>query len=135
KINAATELYVAFADFCHLLHSRGIYFRDFSGGNILVKIADNQKLQFSLIDTARLHAYNHGTPFKYRIADLTRAINKLHWPGRTQFLRIYLAMSGRKLTWRIRLAFYLYDFKVDFKRKFGRKAVRKLLKKIKSSGH
>jgi len=131
----ATELYVAFADYCHLMHRRGIYFRDFSGGNILVKITDNQKLQFSLIDTARLHAYNHGTPFNYRIADLTRALNKLHWPGRTQLMRIYLAMSGRKLTWRTKLAFYLYDFKVDFKRKFGRKAVRKLLKKFRSNSH
>ncbi|MGB2831705.1 MAG: lipopolysaccharide kinase InaA family protein [Methylotenera sp.] len=127
------QIYTAFAQYCHLMHSRGIYFRDLSGGNVLVNILPNQQLHFSLIDTARLYAYHYPTPIKYRIADLTRALNKLHWAGRERFLRIYLSMSGRQLTWRTKLAFYLYDFKVDLKRKIGRKGWKRLINRFKAS--
>lgn len=123
----ATTLYKAFARFCLHMHAAGIYFRDFSGGNILVSKSGEQ-LVFSLIDTARLHAYPTATPFNQRLADLTRAIHKLHWPGRKQFLALYLGMSGRSLSTRILLPFYLYDFKVGLKRTIGRKGMKKLLR-------
>ena len=77
------------------MHSRGVHFRDLSGGNILVNIASNKALSFSLIDTARIHAYNHGIAFNLRIADLTGACHKLNWAGRERFMQIYLALSGR----------------------------------------
>ena len=80
-----------------------------------------------------LYAYHYPTPIKYRIADLTRALNKLHWAGRERFLRIYLSMSGRQLTRRTKLAFYLYDFKVDLKRKIGRKSWKRLINRFKAS--
>lgn len=127
----AEQVYKQFADFCHTMHTRGIYFRDFSGGNILVKIDSNNCLSFSLIDTARLHSYDLGAPLNLRIADLTRALNKLHWLGRVRFMQIYLGLSGHQFTWRHRWPFYLYDFKVALKRKIGRKAWKRLLKRIK----
>ncbi len=113
------------------MHNSGIYFRDFSGGNILVK-AHADGLQFVLIDTARLHAYATATPVQNRLADLTRALQKLHWDGRKQFLHMYLGMYGRRMHWKFLWPFYLYDFKVALKRTIGRKGIKKLLRHIKS---
>ena len=121
-----------FAQFCHKMHSRGIYFRDFSGGNILVNVLPENKLQFSLIDTARVRTYSHATPLNLRIADLTRACHKLDWAERKRFMQIYLALTGRKFEWQYRLPFYLYDFKVGLKRTIGRKGIKRLFKRIKS---
>jgi hypothetical protein len=127
----AEQVYQQFAHFCHTMHARGIYFRDFSGGNILVKIGLNQALSFTLIDTARLHSYDLGAPFNLRIADLTRALNKLHWSGRTRLMQIYLGLNGRQLSWRYQWPFYVYDFKVALKRKIGRKGWKRLIKRLK----
>ncbi|WP_029147717.1 lipopolysaccharide kinase InaA family protein [Methylophilus sp. 5] len=128
---AADTLYHAFARFCLHMHNSGIYFRDFSGGNILVqKHAD--ELRFVLIDTARLQATATATMIKQRLADLTRALHKLHWEGRKQFLQMYLGMTGRRLGWQFLWPFYLYDFKVSLKKTIGRKGMRKLLRYIKS---
>ncbi|WP_327037587.1 lipopolysaccharide kinase InaA family protein [Methylophilus sp. Leaf416] len=127
----ALSLYQSFARFCLHMHASGIYFRDFSGGNILVSKQDDG-LTFSLIDTARLHAHPTATTYSERIADLTRAVQKLHWDGRKQFLALYLGMSGHSLNIGTLLPFYLYDFKVHLKRTIGRKGMRKLLSKLKN---
>jgi hypothetical protein len=127
---SAEHVYQAFARFCLHMHHSGIYFRDFSGGNILVQ-REGEQLQFVLIDTARLHATPRATPMSHRLADLTRALNKLHWEGRKQFLQIYLGMSGRRLSWQYLWPFYIYDFKVKLKRTIGRKGLSKLLRQIK----
>lgn len=124
-------LYHAFARFCLHMHNSGIYFRDFSGGNILVQ-REGEQLRFVLIDTARLHATPTATMINERLADLTRALHKLHWEGRKQFLHIYLGMTGRKLQSKFLWPFYVYDFKVSLKRTVGRKGMRKLLRYIKS---
>ncbi|MFQ6403680.1 lipopolysaccharide kinase InaA family protein [Methylophilus sp. 'Pure River'] len=129
---AAETLYHAFARFCLHMHSSGIYFRDFSGGNILVQRQSDGALHFVLIDTARLHASATAIMIKQRLADLTRALHKLHWDGRKQFLQMYLGMTGRRLSWQFLWPFYLYDFKVSLKKTIGRKGVRKLLRYIKS---
>ncbi len=125
------SVYAQLAQYFHTMHSRGVHFRDLSGGNVLVNIASNKTLSFALIDTARIHAYNHGIAFNLRIADLTRACHKLNWAGRERFMQIYLALSGRQFTWQNRLQFKLYDFKVWLKRTIGRKGINKLIKRIK----
>lgn len=127
----ADTLYHAFARFCLHMHNSGIYFRDFSGGNILVQ-RQGEQLNFVLIDTARLHATPTATMIKERLADLTRALHKLHWDGRKQFLQMYLGMTGRRLQWKFLWPFYVYDFKVTLKKTIGRKGMRKLLRYIKS---
>ncbi|MEQ1598905.1 MAG: lipopolysaccharide kinase InaA family protein [Methylotenera sp.] len=121
------------AQYCHLMHSRGIHFRDLSGGNILVNILPNNKLEFSLIDTARLHSFNHPTALKLRVADLTRACHKLNWEHRERFMNIYLGLTGRKFRWQDKLQFQLYDFKVTTKRTIGRKGIKRLIKRIKGA--
>lgn len=127
------DVYPQLAQYCHIMHSHGIHFRDLSGGNILVNILADHKLQFSLIDTARLHSFNHPVALKLRVADLTRACHKLHWAGRKRFMHIYLGLTGRKLRWQDKLQFHLYDLKVSLKRTIGRKGIKRLLKRIKSA--
>ena len=128
---SAEETYAQLAHYLHQMHQSGTFFRDLSGGNVLVQVLDNQTCHFSLIDTARAWFFTHPAPIKYRISDLARMCNKLHWAGRERFMGLYLANIGKKLTFRIKLAFYLYDFKVAFKRKYGRKGMNKLIKKFK----
>lgn len=128
---SAEDTYTQLAQYLHRMHKNGTFFRDLSGGNVLVQVLDNKQLHFSLIDTARARFYTYPSPINQRIADLTRICNKLHWAGRERFLGLYLANIGMKLTFRVKLAFYLYDFKVAFKRKFGRKGIKKLIKKFK----
>jgi len=127
----ATQVYQQLAQYLHRMHQSGTFFRDLSGGNVLVQIDHQQQLHFSLIDTARARFYNHATPFSQCLSDMARICNKLHWAGRERFMGLYLANSSRKVTLNVKLAFYLYDFKVDFKRKFGRKAVKRLMNKLK----
>ncbi len=131
-------VYTQLAIYCHAMHSRGIHFRDLSGGNILVSIdanypLSNKQLSFSLIDTARIHSYNHGIATSLRIADLTRACHKLHWAGRIRFMQIYLGLSGMQFTWQHRLQFRLYDFKVSLKRTIGRKGIKRLMQRLKGN--
>ncbi|MGB7816714.1 MAG: lipopolysaccharide kinase InaA family protein [Methylotenera sp.] len=127
------ETYAQLAQFIAKMHARGTFFRDLSGGNVLVNIGENNQLTFSLIDTARARFYNHATPMNERIADLTRVCNKLHWAGRERLMGHYLGLLGRKLTFRLKLPFYLYDAKVWLKRRVGRKGIKKLMKKFKSA--
>lgn len=131
---SAEDVYFQFAQFCHDMHGRLIYFRDFSGGNILVNMGADNKLTFSLIDTARLRTYPV-TPFpeKYLLADMTRACHKLHWAGRERVMQIYFGMIGRQFTERHRLAFHLYDMKVRLKKTIGRKGWQRLMKKLKGN--
>lgn len=128
---SAEDTYFQLAQYLHHMHKSGVFFRDLSGGNVLVQVGDNNQLIFSLIDTARGHFYTHPTPLNERYSDLARICNKLHWAGRERFMALYLANSTRKFTFRVKSTFYLYDFKVAFKRKFGRKGIKKLIKAFK----
>ena len=123
---SAENVYLQLAHYLNSMHHRGVFFRDLSGGNVLVNILPNQKLQFSLIDTARARFYNHAIGTQQAMADMTRICNKLHWAGRERLMGLYLANTGRKFTMQYQLPFYLYDFKVNIKRKIGRKGIKKL---------
>lgn len=125
-------VYAQLARFIHKMHHNGGYFRDLSGGNILVKIVDKNQLEFSLIDTARARFSDYAIPMRQRLADLTRACHKLDWPARERFLGHYLGLSGRQLQWYHKLPFYLYDAKVWLKRRVGRKGMKKLAQKLRS---
>ncbi len=119
-------VYAQLARFISKMHYAGCYFRDLSGGNILVKIENKSTLSFSLIDTARARFSDFGVPMYQRLADLTRAGQKLNWPERERFLGHYLGLSGSQLCWFHKVPFYLYDSKVWLKRRVGRKGIRKL---------
>jgi hypothetical protein len=130
---AADEVLKQVAQFCLSMHQRLVFFRDLSGGNILVNINTDKKLQFSLIDTARLRCVKH-TPFprKYRLADMSRVCHKLDWVNRQLLMAYYFAGIGSSFSWRDKLSFYLYDFKVSLKRTIGRKGIKRLLKRFKN---
>jgi len=123
---AAADAYRQLCDYLHGMHGRGIFFRDLSGGNILIRKAADDTLAFSLIDTGRIHVFNRPLPLGKRLADLTRICNKLHWAGREQFMGMYMEGLGRKFGWYDRLPFFLYDAKVILKRNFGRKGFKRL---------
>lgn len=128
------EVYKQFAQFCHIMHGRFIFFRDFSGGNILVKQDEHNQLHFSLIDTARLRALETSPfPMQYRLADLVRACHKLHQAGRERFMQIYLGLNGKQFDRSAKMAFLAYDCKVKLKRTIGRKGINKLIKRIKGA--
>lgn len=122
-------IYAELAQFIIKMHSRGCYFRDLSGGNILVNL-QNGTLSFTLIDTARAHFSDYLLPMHQRLADLTRACHKLHWQGRERFLGHYFGLMGRQVAWYYKLPFYLYDTKVWLKRRIGRKGIKKLMQKL-----
>lgn len=113
-------------DFLLLMHGRGIHFRDLSGGNILIRPAGEGKLDFTLIDTGRLHAYDQPLPLGKRLADLVRVCNKMSPDGRDRFMALYMRGLGRGFGGWLRLPFVLYDAKVILKRRFGRKAIKRL---------
>jgi hypothetical protein len=112
---AQEEIYTQLAAYLLTMHGRGVFFRDLSGGNILVKKADG-KLSFSLIDTGRAHFYLRGTELSKRISDLTRVCNKLHSEGRDRFMQIYMSGLGKEFGAWHRLPFHLYNAKVSMKR-------------------
>jgi len=129
---APEAVYKQFAQFCQTMHGRLIFFRDFSGGNILVKQDENKRLSFSLIDTARLRALEMPPlTMQYRLADLVRACHKLHRAGRERFMQIYLGLNGKPFGLQAKFAFFLYDCKVKLKRTIGRKGIKKLINRIK----
>jgi hypothetical protein len=102
------------------LHNRGVYFRDLSGGNVLVARTGDGELAFSLIDTARAHFSNDAVSIHQRLADLKRICYKLHWEGRALLMERYLAAIGRSFTLPYRIPFVLYDLKAGAKRRARR---------------
>jgi hypothetical protein len=118
--------YHQLAQFLRLMHGRGIFFRDLSGGNILIRRSEHADLFFSLIDTGRIHAYPAPLAAAKRMADLVRICNKLHWAGREKVMALYLAAGNSTMNWRHRLLFSLYDLKVAAKRRVGRKFFKRL---------
>lgn len=97
------------------LHGRGVYFRDLSGGNVLVR-NNAGTLSFSLIDTARARFYLLPITLPKRISDLKRICHKLHWEGRVMLLTMYLEAIGRSFSLPYRIPFHLYDLKAATKR-------------------
>ncbi len=122
---AKEQAYLQLSGFLLHMHARGVLFRDLSGGNVLIKEA-SQGFDFVLIDTNRAHFSNYSLPLNQRISDLVRICNKLDWGNRTIFMKLYLAALGKSFNLKLRMPFYLYDFKVNFKRTFGRKGIKKI---------
>jgi hypothetical protein len=101
------------------MHSRGIYFRDLSAGNIII-IISNRSFDFSLIDTGRIKDFNNRLSFQakktLRFADMVRLLNKFDWEVRNIFLKKYFQLNNRKLSIFNKFTFLKYDLHVSFKR-------------------
>lgn len=126
---AEEDAYRQLCEFLITIHNRGVFFRDLSGGNILISKSSDNVLAFSLIDTGRAHFFDHATPLRKRLADLTRVCNKMSASGRDRFMQMYLAKQGKRFGFWQKLPFYLYNAKVKIKRSFKRKNLLKLLKR------
>ena len=103
------------------LHTRGVFFRDLSAGNLLVRRTPAGELEFALIDTARARFYPHSLGLRLRLCDLMRICHPLFWPGRRVFVEKYLAHNGRRFSWWMKIPFWYYD---------GKHRVKNALKKI-----
>ncbi len=108
---STTDWYVAIAVFLQKLHTRGVYFRDLSAGNLLARRASSGKLEFALIDTARARFYPRSLGLRLRLCDLMRLCHPLIWPSRLIFVEQYLTHNGRRFKWWMRIPFWYYDSK------------------------
>lgn len=97
------------------MHRRGAYFRDLTGGNVLVRIGDDGRPEFTLIDTNRARFRRRETPMRERLSDLKRVCRKLDWSRRARFMNMYLDCERKGFTFFHRLPFYLYDVKAEVK--------------------
>lgn len=126
----AQAIHQALARYVLRMHNGGVFFRDMSAGNILVRVGGAEGLHFSLIDTGRIHMYPQGVPLRQRLSDLARICNKLHRAGRHDFLAAYFSAMGRAMAWYMNFPFMLYDLKVWMKRRVGRKAIKRAVRRI-----
>ncbi len=107
------------------MHSRGVFFRDLAGGNILIDSTQAGILAFSLIDTARVRCERKCVSLSHRVEDLKRLTNKLSQEQQLDFMNRYLSKIGKRFTPAQRLSFQLYEVKTKLKRH-----KRRLLKKF-----
>ncbi len=118
------------------MHNKGTFFRDLSGGNILVNKLDKSTLAFSLIDTGRARFFNHGTPLNMRLSDMARACNKLHADGRNVLMQIYMntlsSSFGSSFGFWQKIPFITYNIKVAVKRQLKLKNIKKRLAILKT---
>ena len=105
------------------MHRRGVFFRDLSGGNVLVRKGEGETVSFTLIDTARAHFYPQQLTLGKRLSDLSRLLYKLHWGGRMLFLQQYFADIDRKLGIVHKLPFLIYEIKTGWKRSRRKKKI------------
>ena len=113
-------------EFIRAVHWKGVYFRDLSGGNVLVRIGDDRRLVFSLIDTARARFANQRFSRSKRIADLKRLVHKLNPERQKYVMEAYLEKEGAKFTAYQRFTFKMYALKARLKR-IKRKARKKIV--------
>lgn len=113
----AEEWYRAIANLLVKMHGRGVFFRDLSAGNLLLRRQENGGVEFALIDTGRARFGRRGLALRPRLADLMRLCHPLSWNGRDRFLRIYGEAAGLRFAGWMRLAFHYYDWKHRLKKR------------------
>jgi len=125
---SAGQLYRELSAFTGKMHNMGVYFRDLSSGNILLKKDAEGRLVFSLVDTARARFYTRPATLYQRLSDLKRLCFKLDWQGREEFMDLYLKYCGLQPSRWHRIPFMFYDFKINTKRRlFGKRTAGAIL--------
>ena len=112
--------YREFAAFTLRMHGRGVVVRDYSSGNILMKVEDDGQPSFSLIDTTRARFFRRPVAQGRRLSDLKRVCHRLTWPERLIFLNSYFSRINPTLALRIQITFGLYDLKHWYKQRIKR---------------
>ncbi len=103
-------------DFLIKIHTRGVFFRDLSAGNLMIKIKETPNIEFFLIDTTRARFFNQPVSAFNRLCDLMRLLHPLYWKGRKLFLNYYAKKAGWQLNYLFYLPFIYYDLKHTIKR-------------------
>ncbi|MBI2351155.1 MAG: hypothetical protein HYV00_06725, partial [Deltaproteobacteria bacterium] len=109
-------LFEEMALFAKKLHDRGVYYRDLSAGNLLVRRSSVGRIKFSLVDPGRARFFRKPLPLRLRLADLMRLVHPLSWKCREELVRCYFADDGRFDRRVYFLAFVYYDCKTAVKR-------------------
>lgn len=112
----AADLFQRIATLLAKMHGRGVFYRDLSAGNLLLRRMDDGNLEFALIDTGRARVGVKSLCIRQRLADLMRLCHPLAWNGREQFLRAYFGEAGIRFAGWMRLAFHYYDWKHGVKK-------------------
>lgn len=110
------ELYAATARLIARMHGRGVFFRDLSAGNLLLRRATDGSVEFSLIDTARARVSTKAISTRQRLADLMRLCHPLNWSGRELLLCSYFENTPIRFAPWMRLALHYYDWKHRIKK-------------------
>jgi hypothetical protein len=118
----APELYSAMAKLVAKMHGRGVFFRDLSAGNLLLRRTQSGAIEFALIDTARARVGTKAISTRQRLADLMRLCHPLAWEGRERFLPAYFEAAGIRFAPWMRFAFHYYDWKHRIKKKLRRRS-------------
>ena len=103
-------------EFLLRLHGKRCCFRDLSVGNLLIENCQDGKVDFSLIDTARMRCHRKGLAVGQRMEDLKRLILKLDPPLQDIVMTKYMGRIKKKFTPSQRLSLKLYKLKTDLKR-------------------
>lgn len=111
------ELNSAIASLLVKMHGRGVFFRDLSAGNLLLRRTEEGQVEFALIDTARARIGVKSLSVRKRLADLMRLCHPLAWDGREELLREYFAIARIRFAPWMRLAFHYYGWKHRLKKK------------------
>lgn len=114
----AAELYRGVARVVAKMHQRGVFFRDLSAGNLLLRRAEDGAAEFALIDTGRAYVGTAGVSFRQRLADLMRLCHPLVRRERERFLPTYFEAAGLTFCPWMWLAFHYYDWKHRIKNSF-----------------
>ena len=109
-------LFRQIAELLARMHWRGVFYRDLSAGNLLLRRGADGNLEFALIDTGRARIGVKGLGIRPRLADLMRLCHPLAWRGREQFLRASFSAANIRFAGWMRLAFHYYDWKHRLKK-------------------
>ncbi len=102
------------AQFLSRMHTRGVYFRDLSPGNLLLHIHDGC-VELALVDTGRARFLARPVSLNQRLNDLKRVCHPLHWQGRRVLVETYMTMNDRAFAKWMLWPFLGYDLKHSLK--------------------
>ncbi len=117
---SSAELFAVIAQFLCNLHSRGVFFRDLSAGNLLFRCAPEAEFEFALIDTTRARFYPSALNLSRRLCDMIRLCHPLHWEGRIELVDTYMQYLGHRFNFWMKIPFVYYDVKHWLKNKLKR---------------
>ena len=94
------ELYRAIAGVLVKMHRRGVFFRNLSADNLLLRRAGDCSVEFALIGTGRARFAVKSISPRQRLVDLIRLCHPLVKRERERFLPVYFEVAGiRSAPW------------------------------------